>query len=140
METVYVNKINKSGPNVVSDLRESGTRAKLLEAVAHSLKPESGTVLALASQLPEVEALGPSEYFTLQEWLEEQGLDLSRSDKHALALIVGNAYLAQEGRKPRTISRQDSKGRWNIKASGFRPSDRPLLKRALKLLKSKQEE
>jgi hypothetical protein len=88
-----------------------------------SLQPEESTPVDDAT---------PSELTTIGEWLATKDVQLTRPQKHRFTRAVSEAYTEAFGRLPRKITRQDSKGKWNIRANGFRSSEFPILERCLK--------
>nr|WP_290225673.1 hypothetical protein [Trichocoleus desertorum] len=100
------------------------------------LYPES-YLMAIAedAQIDDTEA---KDMYTLSEWLADKGIELEKSGFHKLANIVSRKYRAVTGAAPRTITRPDDRGKWLIKANGFKKDELHILEEALMELKDKK--
>ncbi|MFB2938342.1 hypothetical protein ACE1B6_24105 [Aerosakkonemataceae cyanobacterium BLCC-F154] len=72
----------------------------------------------------------PAQLVTLNEWLESEGLNLDKSEKHRLAAAVSKKYQEETGLKPRTVIRTIASGKFANKAKGYRPEHLDILKKA----------
>ncbi|MFB2938386.1 hypothetical protein ACE1B6_24325 [Aerosakkonemataceae cyanobacterium BLCC-F154] len=130
---VVLNQLNRSkdSSNEVHYL-ELIPKKQILKLLVAALAQPAQYALALADDLSPVEENTPAkDMITLSEWLESKGLELERSEKHKLALLLSRLYKEKTGSTPRVITRPDSRGKWLKKANGFTQEETPILQEAL---------
>ena len=124
MVQVYVNETIDDAryPNRVHAVTGMSKKelTKLLIQVAYE---PTKYAIALAEEVPEDFETAPKDMVTLQEYYELRDLEPNRSQKHRMANLLSQRFLKETGQKPRTITRPDRQGRWQLKVNGFEKGD-----------------
>jgi hypothetical protein len=131
-----MNRINPKGlENQVIDLGELDKK-EILSLLTQQATYRDKYYIGLSEENDIYVEPQAKDLITLSEYLESQGLELTKADKHRLAGKITLLYKRDnQGRKPRVITRPDKRGLWQLKVNGFRFNELHILDEALEWLR-----